>query len=208
MSELTREQIEAIARAVTLRLLAEKGVTPARVHQLIEQRVPSFILGMDPQPPAGDTQRAVVGFEADTWVWRTMVGGGGAAAQATELEVTAAGTTFTVAAGEVIHGTRRVVYAGGTVDGSVVPAPDAEAVPPVEALCRWVFLELDLSVGSATAKILYSTPEVPENQLKPIDEPALGIYRIALSKWIRNAAGWSFVCFPAWQIEQHGIGGQ
>jgi len=75
MSELTREQVEAIARAVALRIMAEKGVTQTRVNQLIEERVPAFILGMDPQPPGGDTQRALLGFDADTLVWRTMQGG-------------------------------------------------------------------------------------------------------------------------------------
>jgi hypothetical protein len=185
-----------------------KGVTREDVRDLVRQMLPTFLVNMQDMPPIGDPRRAVLGYEGGALVWRKMPGGGSAAGQACELDVTVVGTTFTVAPGELIHGTRRILYAGGTVDGSVVPAPDAAAVPPVEALYRWVFLELDLSVGSATAKILYSTPEVAENQLKPIDEPALGIYRIALSKWIRNAAGWSFVCFPAWQIEQHGIGGQ
>jgi len=186
--------------------LDQRGSIDRRIIELIQRMVPRPLLAMSSTLPPGDPTLYRLGFVGEQCMWRPTFQGGGVGV--CELDVTVDSTTFTVAEGELIHGTNRIVYAGGTVDGSAVPAPDAGATPPVEAEYRWVFIELDLTLGTATAKILNSTPASADDQLKPLDSPADGIYRICLSKWLRTSTSWSFVCYPAWQIEHHGIAGQ
>jgi hypothetical protein len=177
MSELTREQIEAIASAVALRLLAEKGVTQARVHQLIEERVPSFILGMDPQPPGGDTQRAVLGFEADTLAWRTMPGGGTATGPVKMFSASLTGTTL-----EVRDGLAR--WADVTL---VTDATDGVWTHVFTEFLgyRYGFMELDLPGHTATFSV--STDDaVPE------DSPQDNLVRVPLVKVFGAGTGTAF----------------
>ena len=195
--QAAREQPQATDLSGIIRQAVQaalgRGVTEEQVRRIVRQMVPAFVCNMSRMPPGGDVERARLGMDGDTLVWREEGGPvGGGAAKACELDVSADGTGLIVTGAEFMHGVRAIVYAGNTVDGSGV-AFDAEA----ETL-RWVFLEANLASGSATAKL-------SDDEHKPIDETPSGIYRLSLSQWRRTETSWEFVKLPHPAAEQHGI---
>lgn len=112
------------------------------------------------------------------------------AAGAAELDVTVDGDTFTVAAGELVVGTRLISYPADSVDGSGASVGER----------RWIYAEIDLGTLATAAGIT-------ADKHKAVDSftDSEQLYRINLSLWEKTLDGWALAMKPHPGLHQHGI---